>query len=264
MRYKTRENSSERQHTGNASRAAQDRILSSRDRDIKSNASMVSTGGRQKLRQRSSQENRRSGGVTSNPSESPRHWPQEQGNKVKSRPGTSKLGQLKGGGKGNELNKKEVYYPGKDKLIAGSEVAQVSTQRSRELLSRDKGFSLAAQRWRVTRGDSSVTSRPSKSSRHWLQNQGNEVKFRPNDRKFNTSKLGQLKGGGEEETTEQIPRWEEPLEEPSTVIPVSDIEVRSKKGSLALWLDSWISASGGYGSTAGYTLWAMGGGSGLI
>ena len=126
MRYKTRENSSERQHTGNASKAAQDRILSSRDRDIKSNASMVSTGGRQKLRQRSSQENRRSGGVTSNPSESPRHWPQEQSNKVKSRPYTSKLGQLKGGGRGNELNKKEETSSQQDETFVFT-VAQTST-----------------------------------------------------------------------------------------------------------------------------------------
>ncbi len=84
-----------------------------------------------------------------------------------------------------------------------SEAAQVSTPRSRELVSRDRRFEPTAQRWKANRGDSSVTSNPSESPRHGLQRQGNEVKSRPNEKKYPLSRLGQLKGGGPGESSKK-------------------------------------------------------------
>ena len=103
----------ERYHPGNASGAVQDRISSSRDRDIESDAGMVFTDRRQKLRQQRWLKNRRSGGVTSQSSDGPGHWLQNQGNEVESRPNerksnTSELGQRKGAGPGESSSQEET------------------------------------------------------------------------------------------------------------------------------------------------------------
>ena len=134
--HRTRGNSSERQHRGNMSEAAQMSTPSSRE--------SVYRDRRFDLRQERWQEKRRSGGIISqsrsrmreadikckaNPSrfpslaleltalrisgqssESPRHWRKWQGNEVKSRPNekksnTSALGKLKGGGGGEPSEK---------------------------------------------------------------------------------------------------------------------------------------------------------------
>ncbi len=63
---------------------------------------------------------------------------------------------------------------------------------------------LRQQRWLENRGSGSVLSQSSDNTRYRLQNQGNEVKSRPNERKNNTSELGQRKGGGEGESTELL------------------------------------------------------------
>jgi hypothetical protein len=87
----------------NMSEAAQERISSSSDRDLKSDVDIASPSRRQKLRERRWLENRRSGSVMSQSSDSTRYRLQNQGNEVQSRPNerksnTSVLGQLKGGG----------------------------------------------------------------------------------------------------------------------------------------------------------------------
>src|SRR5215467_459180 len=73
----------------------------------------------------------------------------------------------------------------------------------------DRRLELTQQRWEAKRNDSGVSPKPSDSQRYWQYRQGGEVKSRPDGRKFDTSKLGQLKGSGpgessrQEETTKQ-------------------------------------------------------------
>jgi hypothetical protein len=97
---------------GNASGAAQDRISSSRDRDSELDVDIEVSSRRQRLREQRWLENRRSGGVLSQSSDSTRYRLQNQGNEVKSRPNdrksnTSKFGQRKGGEPGESSKKPE-------------------------------------------------------------------------------------------------------------------------------------------------------------
>ena len=115
-------------------------------------------------------------------------------------------------------NPSERHHPGNT-----SEAAQMSTQSSSDRdieQDADPVFlhgrpNRREQNWRKNRGEGSkVTSQPSDNPGRWLQSRGSEVQSRPHERKSNTSKLGQLKGGeGEpdkkeettkEETTEQV------------------------------------------------------------
>jgi hypothetical protein len=94
------------------SEAVQERTSSSSDRDLKPDVDIASPSRRQQLREQRWLENRRSGGVLSQSSDSTRYRLQNQGNEVQSRPNerksnTSALGQRKGGDPGESSKKPE-------------------------------------------------------------------------------------------------------------------------------------------------------------
>jgi hypothetical protein len=96
----------------NMSEAAQESISSSSDRDLKPDVDIASPSRRKQLRQQRWLENRGSGSVLSQSSESPRRWLQRQDSEVTSRlnerkSNTSELGPRKGGEPGEKRKKEE-------------------------------------------------------------------------------------------------------------------------------------------------------------
>jgi len=88
-----------------------------------------------------------------------------------------------------------------------SEAAQVRTSSLRDRHSkpdasayRDRQLELKQQIWEAKQSGSRVPLEPSDGSRFGLQSQDNKVKSRPDEKKSNTSELGQKKGSWGDET----------------------------------------------------------------